>query len=51
MSGSDAEVPSPEQIVEMLPGIAQALEEVTRNRGASPMEFQANIWNTALHSS
>ncbi len=50
MSNADAAQPSPEQIITMLPAIAQALEGAASNSGVAPTDMQSNIWNQAVHS-
>lgn len=45
-----APAPSPEQIAEMFPPIAQSLTEAARQAGISPTDMQSNFWNQALHS-
>jgi hypothetical protein len=50
MSESPSQQPTPEDIVEMFPGIAKALEEVSRQKGISPADIQSDFWNRAVHS-
>lgn len=56
MSGStddgddSAAGPSPEQIVQMFPPIAQSLEGAAKQAGVSPTDMQSNFWHQALHS-
>ncbi len=50
MSESPRQQPTPEDIVEMFPGIAKALEEVSRRQGISPTDMQSDFWNRAVHS-
>lgn len=50
MSESPAQQPTPEDIIEMFPGIAKALDEVSRRKGVSPADTQSDFWNRAVHS-
>ena len=49
MSGSPAQQPTPEDIVEMFPGIAKALEDFSRKQGITPADMQSNFWDRAVH--
>jgi hypothetical protein len=50
MNESPAQQPTPEDIVEMFPGIAKALGEVSRRKGISPTDMQSDFWNREVHS-
>lgn len=49
MAGSNADEPSPEQIIAMFPQIAEALEGAARSSGNSPTDMQSTMWNQAVH--
>ena len=46
----DAAEPSPEEIVEMFPPIAQSLQDMASRAGVSPTDVQSNFWNRAVHT-
>lgn len=50
MNSSNAAQPSPDEIIAMLPMIAQATEEAARRSGIAPTEMQSSFWVQAVHN-
>ena len=42
--------PSPEDIVQMYPAIAESIKDAARRNGTTPADMQATFWRQALES-